>query len=152
VRVCGDVSSSSRRRSGGLAARGAGTTIGKRVSHRCFKSTELDFVISTVGVLIEGVLNMSPGLLGMGGGSARGRRASAAFPIPDHLLRRSTSPLSAPADSCTAANSILTVHCWDICRRVGEAGIAKDVPNKSFGRIAELNVGPDRRRLATTDN
>jgi hypothetical protein len=26
------------------------------------------------------------------------------------------------------------------------------VPNKSFGRIAELNVGPDRRRLATTDN
>jgi hypothetical protein len=58
VRICGDVSSSSRRRSGGLAARGAGTTIGKRVSHRCFKSTELDFVISTAGVLIEGVLNM----------------------------------------------------------------------------------------------
>jgi hypothetical protein len=49
-------------------------------------------------------------------------------------------------------NSILTVHCWDICRRVGEAGIAKDMSNKSFGRIAELNVGPDRRRLATTDN
>src|SRR3984893_16813530 len=48
----------SRRRSGGLAAHGAGTTIGKSVSHRCFKSTEIDFVISTAGVLIEGVLNM----------------------------------------------------------------------------------------------
>src|ERR1700737_3404106 len=48
----------SRRRSGGLAARGAGTSIGKSVSHRCFKSTEIDFVISTAGVLIEGVLNM----------------------------------------------------------------------------------------------
>jgi hypothetical protein len=56
------------------------------------------------------------------------------------------------ADSCTAANSILRSTCWDICRRVGEAGIAKDMPNKSFGRTAELNVGPDRRRLATTDN
>jgi hypothetical protein len=66
----------------------------------------------------------------------------------------SLRPRMPTADSCTdtAANSILTVHCWDICRRVGEAGIAKDMPNKSFGRIAELNVGPDRRRLATTDN
>src|SRR3984893_3809223 len=27
-------------------------------NHRCFKSTELDFVISTAGVLIEDVLNM----------------------------------------------------------------------------------------------
>ena len=26
------------------------------------------------------------------------------------------------------------------------------MPNKSFGRIAELKFGPDKRRLATTDN
>ena len=56
------------------------------------------------------------------------------------------------ADSCTAANSIPPVHCWDIRQRVREAGIAKDMPNKSFGRIAELKFGPDKRRLATTDN
>src|SRR5271166_942274 len=57
--------------------------------------------------------------------------------------------------SPTTSTSATLHHCAPTpvrCRRVGEAGIAKDMPNKSFGRIAELNVGPDRRRLATTDN
>src|SRR5674476_710032 len=30
------------------------------------------------------------------------------------------------SDSCTAAISILTVHCWGIRQRVREAGVAKD--------------------------
>jgi hypothetical protein len=64
----------------------------------------------------------------------------------DHLLGDFllTLDIHAPiADSCTAAKSIPPVHCWDIRQRVREAGIAKDMPNKSFGRIAELKFGPD---------
>jgi len=55
------------------------------------------------------------------------------------------------ADSCTAANSILTINRRDIHQHVREAGVAKDMRNKSL-LDRQLNVGPDKRRLATTAN
>src|SRR5271169_4853249 len=49
------------------------------------------------------------------------------------------------ADSCSAANSIRTVHCWGIRQRVRESEVAKNLLNKLFSRITVLNVSPDRR-------
>ena len=76
--------------------------------------------------------------------------------LPSNTLRECGHPRSAAqchlrthAPQQTAS---LPGHCWDICRRVGEAGIAKDMPNKAIGQITELIVGSDRRRLASKDN